>query len=71
MARPYSTLDRASLDCLESLHAAYVGLQVLSAYADTDSHHVAAILGVLNDALGRQIFDLTPKPSGLSLVKED
>lgn len=71
MARPYSILDRASLDGLESLHAAYVGLQVLSGIADIDSHHVAAILDVLNDALGRQISDFSPKPSGLRLVKDD
>jgi len=62
MARQYSTVTRQSLDCLESLHAAYVGLQVLSGIADVDSHHVAALLSVVNDVFERQIVDLSPPP---------
>lgn len=71
MARPYHTLDRASLDCLESIHAAYVALEELSALAETDSHHVAAILGIINAAFDHKLSDLSPKPPGLSLVKDD
>lgn len=71
MATPYHTLDRAALDRLESLQAAYVGLEVLAALADTDSHHVANLLSVLNETFGRQIEDFAPKPAGLRLVEDD
>lgn len=68
MAASNHILDRASLDALESLHAAYVGLEVLAGMADTDSHHVASVLAVLNQALQDRIDGFSPKPSGLWLV---
>lgn len=65
MAKPYhSTLDRASLDRLESLHAAYVGLEVLAVSADyVQSCHVAAVLAVLNEAFEAHIDAFAPEPS--------
>jgi hypothetical protein len=72
MAEPYHTLDRASLDRLESLYAAYLGLQVLSGSAQSvDSVCVASVLDVLNESLSRCVSDLSPKPAGLRLVKDD
>lgn len=65
MAKPYhSTLDRSSLDRLESLHAAYVGLEVLAGMSDgTESRHVAVVLAIINEALQTHIDALAPKPS--------
>ena len=65
MAAANHTLDRASLDGLESLHSAYVGLEVLAGMADADSHHVASVLAVLNQAFLDRIDSLSPKPFGL------
>lgn len=76
MARPYHTLDRADLDRLESLQAAYVGLQILCGSASSvDSVHVASVLDVLNDSFSRCVSDFSrsplPAPPGLHLVKDD
>lgn len=67
-----STLAFAVLQRLTDLHAAYVGLEVLSGIADTDSHHVAALLAVINADLERVIEEggplSRPGPGFLRLV---
>lgn len=68
MAKPNNTLDGSSLDRLETLHSAYVGLEVLAGIADVDSHHVANVLGILNEAFQTQIDGFTPKKYGLRRV---
>lgn len=68
MAKPYSTADSRK-DRLETLHAAYLGLEVLAGFADIDSRHVASILHVLNDALLDSIEESPPRnPCPLRLV---
>jgi hypothetical protein len=57
---------------LEELHSAYVGLQVLSGIADVDSHHVAAVMCIVNqsfaDCLEACGPSSSPGGSGLRLV---
>lgn len=68
MATLHHTLDRASLDRLESLYSAYESLQVLS-LSSAESSHVARVLLVLNDAFLQSLEIASPKPSGIRLVE--
>lgn len=70
MAIANHTTGLALVDRFESLHAAYVGLQVLAGEADTDSRHVAAVLDFLNQALSECLEDVRPRPSCLRLVDD-
>jgi len=61
-------------DRLESLHRAYVGVEVLAGMADIGSHHVAAVLAVINESLDDLIHDfgtlsVRGPSSGLHLVE--
>lgn len=67
MATHYHT-PRESLDALESLHSAYLGLEVLAGFSDVDSRHVASVLAILNQAFHQQIEGMTPKRFGPRLV---
>ena len=71
MATPYHTLDQASLDALESLHAAYSGLELLASASYVEASHVSAVLAVLNQALQARIaFHTAPSPPSRLRVVE-
>jgi len=73
MAAQYdNTMSFSARERLQGLHSAYVGLEVLAGLADVDSHHVAAVLAVVNEALGQLVEGAGPsRPGGgLRLVGE-